>query len=127
MGNNNKVITKEIVITKKTEKCPKCDFISKRQSTGCRKIKDIAEGGKAIVLNVKFSKHRCIPCDKIFSIPMEELATPGSRFSKKVRTISVNLISEKNMTFGKASKYMEKNHLVKVPVSTIHDWVIEDV
>jgi hypothetical protein len=120
------LIVKNIIRTKKEEPCPTCSFISKVQSTGTRKIKEIGVDGKSVVLNVKFSKHRCIPCNKIFSLPMEDLAAFGSGFSNTVRRFSVELISKKKMTLKKASEYMGDRYLIKVPKSTIHDWVVED-
>jgi len=121
------LIVKNIIRIKKEEPCPTCSFISKVQSTGIRKIKEIGADGKSVVLNVKFSKHRCIPCNKIFSLPMKDLAAFGSKFSNRVRNLSVELVSKKKMTLKKASEHMEDNYLIRVPKSTIHDWVVEDV
>jgi transposase len=124
--NKDNITVKNVEMIKQTEKCPECSFVSKRQSTGTRKIKDIGSDGRSVILNVKFSKHRCIPCGKIFSLPMKDIAHQGSRFSNKIRKISIDLVQNKEMTFEGASKHMRSKYQIKVPMSTIHDWVVED-
>jgi len=114
----------KINLSVKAIDCPICGKVSKRHSTAIRKIQDI--GVKAShILEIKYSKHVCLHCKKIFNNSANKYARKCGRFSNKVRDKAINMLKKKNLR--EVSEIMENVYFVKVPQSTLHDWYVEDV
>lgn len=102
--------------------CPYCGTKSKRHSTGERTFRDV---GKTtfVHLVVIYSKHYCKQCERYFSQPMDNLGPPRSRFTHAVIDKAVDLVLSHGMTLDNASLQMLLKHHVRVPATTLHDWL----
>ncbi|MHC4886739.1 MAG: hypothetical protein ACYTGH_16815, partial [Planctomycetota bacterium] len=117
---------KKLTLSRKTCPCPVCGTTATRHSNGKRTLRDVGISSPSM-LEVIYSKHFCKVCMKHFSIPMEHIAPPSSRFTNRVRQTAVALITKKSMTLEVATNQMLLKYHVKVPASTLHDWVVADM
>lgn len=113
--------TRRITISHKTALCSKCGAVSKRHSTGNRRIHEIGHD-RPVVLDVTYSKHECRICRKHFSIDMSHIAPPRGQFTHRVVRTAVALANA-GMTMAKVSHVMQWKYHVRVPQTTIHDWM----
>jgi len=98
--------------------CPRCGKSWRKHSISIRRV--IMTRGRVMYLSV--SRAKCEDCNKFFSNPkLGKLIEGRCRFHPTV--VSLSLEAAKRMTLEKAVEYMEKQHQVKVAVSTVHDWV----
>lgn len=115
-----------INLSKAEEPCPKCGTISKRHSVGKRKLHEINKS-KPLILEVTLSKHYCLLCRKHFSLSLGSLAPSKSRYTTQVRRIAVDYVAQAHMTLEDASFEMQKKHNVRVPPTTLYEWVIKEL
>ena len=113
---------RKINLSRKSYLCPRCNTIGKRHSIGKRILREIGVSGPT-VLEVTYSKHYCIRCQKHFSIPMNHLAMFAGRFTNRARKAAVDLVTKQSMTFEDATAYMRQKYHVHIPPTTLHDWV----
>ena len=116
---------RQMNLSRNTANCPKCGTLSRRHSTGKRTLREVGISGPT-VLEITYSKHHCIPCRKHFSIPMDHLAMPSGRFSRRVRETAVAFVVKEGLTLEKAMLRMREKHHVHVPPTTLHDWVVDE-
>lgn len=117
---------RRINLSRKTCPCPRCDTISNRHSVSDRILKEVGMSGPT-VLKIIFSKHYCSNCRKYFSLPMNHLASPGARCTNRVVRTAVKYVVEDALTLEKASRKMKEKFFVDIPVTTLHDWVVDYV
>ncbi len=115
--------TRCITLARKVAHCPYCGELSKRHGHGRRSLREIGVAGPVLV-EVTYSKHCCEHCRKHFSVPMDHLAPPSGRFTNRVRWTAVDLVIKSALTLEAAALRMRQRHFVRVPPSTIHDWVV---
>jgi len=117
---------RQMNLSREMAPCPKCTTVSKRHSTGKRTLREIGISSPT-VLEITYSKHYCVTCRKHFSIPMDHLAQPAGRFTSRVRQTAVALVVKEAMILEKASERMRLKYHVHVPVTTLHDWVVDEM
>jgi len=122
--SNSKV--REINLSRKTAPCPRCNTISKRHSVGHRRLREVGLSYPT-TLEVTYSKHYCVNCRKHFSLPMDHLARPSGRFTNRVRRTSISLVTKQEITFEKATQTMWSKYHVRIPPTTLHDWVVAEM
>ncbi len=115
--------TRHVTISRPVYPCPRCGELSKRHCTGHRSLREIGVDGPVLV-EVTYSKHYCEKCRKHFSVPMDHLAVPSGRFTNRVRWTAVDLVTRNALTLEAAARRMWQRHFVRVPATTIHDWVV---
>lgn len=126
ISTQNEVKVRTINLSRKTATCPRCGTMSKRHSIGHRKLREVGISC-ATVLEVTYSKHYCPECRKHFSLPMDHLAQPASRFTNRVRRTAIDLITKESLTLEKAAGIMAEKYHVRVPPTTLHDWVVSEM
>ena len=112
-------------LSRQSAPCPKCKTVSKRHSTGKRTLREIGAFGHTL-LEITYSKHFCMTCREHFSLPMDHLAQPAGRFTNRVRQTAVALVVKEGLTLKNASHRMRRIYHVHVPVTTLHDWVVDE-
>jgi transposase len=120
------VKTRRVVISRNIYPCPRCGGLAKRHGHGRRSLREIGVDSPAVV-EVTYSKHYCEECRKHFSISMEHIAPAFSRFTHRVRWAAIEMVAAKTMTLEKATLRMWQKHFVRVPLTTLHDWVRDTV
>ena len=116
----------QMSLSRETAPCPKCTAVSRRHSIGKRTLREIGISGPT-VLEVTYSKHYCATCRKHFSLPMDHLAQRAGRFTSRVRHTAVALVAKEELPLWKASERMRQKYHVHVPVTTLHDWVVDEM
>jgi hypothetical protein len=117
---------RELNFSRKIAPCPRCGEICKRHSVGKRRIREIGIKGPS-VLEVTYSKHYCVNCRKYFSLPMEHLAPPNSRFTNRVHRIALDLMGNQSLSYKEATNRMEQKYHVHIPPTTLCDWVAAEM
>jgi hypothetical protein len=115
---------KNIDLSRKTCSCPSCDKVCKKHSFGNRMLKEIGIS-HPIKLSVKYSKHYCSDCKLFFSLPMDHIARPHSRFTNRVVRTATKIYSSKKLTLRETCEYMKSEYHVCIPQTTLHDWLVE--
>lgn len=110
----------------KVTHCPRCGELGYRHSKGVRKLKEVGIT-RPVILIVTYAKYCCDRCLKYFSQRMDHLALPGCRFTNRVRRIAVDMVIRDGLTLGKAYLRMRLKYYVRVPESTLHDWIIAEL
>jgi len=113
-------------LSRETAPCPTCTTVSRRHSIGKRTLREIGISSPT-VLEVTYSKHYCMTCRKHFSLPMDHLAMPSGRFTTRVRHTAVAFVVKEELPLWKASERMRLKYHVHVPVTTLHDWVVDEM
>jgi hypothetical protein len=115
-----------INISRKEATHPETGEICRRHSTCRRKLKDIGVSGPSI-LEVIYSKHYSPSLNKIFTVDMTYIAGKGRRYTNRVRRTAVDFVVKHNLTLEDAVKSMSEKYFVELPLTTIHDWVVEEL
>lgn len=100
-----------------------CGAICKKHSKGERKLHDLGETGPRL-WKVVYGKYRCRNCRKIFSIKTP-MAEPHSQYTRRVINLAIRL-SRVN-TLEKTSEILLSKYYVRVPITTLHDWIAESL
>lgn len=114
--------TRRIHMSRKAAPCPCCGSVCRRHSNARRHLWEIGVTGPTVV-EVTYSKHYCERCRKHFSLPMDHLAPTYGRCTWRVRLAAVDLVVHQAMTLDKAAARMLEKHHVRVPPTTLHDWM----
>jgi transposase len=120
------VTLRAVNLSRKVVECPVCGTVSKRHSLGHRWLRDIGLTQPSI-LEITYSKHYCTKCERHFNIPMEQLAHKESHYTHRIHRAAVDLITKQNLTFEAAQSFMERKYHVRVPTSTMSDWINFDI
>jgi len=123
MDPNVKV--RQINLSRKNVECPRCGSESKRHSLGHRWLRDVGIH-EPVILEVIYSKHYCVKCERHFNLPMEHLAQERLNFTNRVQRTAVDLVAKQGFTLQRANEFMKMKYHVHVPATTIHDWVATD-
>jgi transposase len=107
-----------------TRRCPACGTSSAKRSTGTRRLCDLGVG-RPVVLEIHYSKHRCPRCKKYFNAPMEDLAEPGGRYTKRVQTTALAKVLVDGLPLETVQEQMLREFYVHVPPTTLDRWVVE--
>jgi len=75
-----------------------------------------------VVLEVRYSKHLCPQCQEHFNAPMDDLAEPGSLFTKAVQQKVLATVLVDHLPLRKAIERMLRDFYVHIPLSTLHGW-----
>ena len=102
--------------------CPKCGTSSPRRSEGKRQLRHVGLTCP-IVLEVHYSKHLCPKCEEYFNATMDDLAEPGSLFTKTVQQKILATLLVDHLPLRKAIERMLRDFYVHVPLSTLHGWL----
>jgi len=70
-----------------------------------------------------YSQHYCAACGAYFSAAMDDLAPPGSHYTRRVIALAVRLVVEDGLPYRVASWHLWRDHRVFVPFATIQNWV----
>jgi hypothetical protein len=76
-----------------------------------------------VVLEVHYSKHLCPKCQEYFNAPMDDLAEPGSLFTRVVQQKILATVLVDHLPLRKAIERMLRDFYVHVPLSTLHGWL----
>jgi hypothetical protein len=109
----------------KKQPCPQCGYASYRDKQFTRTLHDLGDLGanRPIDLRVRYSQHRCSPCNHYFNADLTDLADPGSRYTRRVVDLAVRLVVEDGLPYRTASWHLWRDHRVFVPWATIQNWV----
>lgn len=104
--------------------CPVCGKSCYRDTHGERVLHDLGNvhAGRPIDIHVTYSIHRCETCKMYFNADMSDLATPGSRYTRRVVDTAVRLVIEDGLPYREASWHLWRDHRVFVPFATIQNW-----
>jgi len=72
---------------------------------------------------VTYSRHYGAAGDLHFSVPMVDLAPPGSHSTQRVLALAVRLVVEEGLPYRGASWHLGRDHRVFVPFATIRNGV----
>lgn len=72
-------------------------------------------------VNITYSMHFCERCRKHFTPSMEHLAFFRGKFTSRVRRTAVAMAA--TMSLAMAADEMFRRYRVRVPISTLHEWV----
>ncbi len=105
--------------------CPRCGQSCYRDGLGRRTMHDLGcpVRDRPRVLQVVYSRHYCTSCRRSFSVPMSDLAPPGSHYSQRVISLAVRLVVEDGLPYRAASWHLWRDHRVFVPFATLQNWV----
>lgn len=117
---------RKINLSRKFAPCPQCEGVAKRHSEGFRRPWEIGVDGPTRLL-ITFSKHYCENCRKHFSQCIDHIVMPGCRYTNRARRTAVDLVVRLGLTFEQAHYRMRRKYYVKVPVTTLHDWVVAEI
>ena len=117
---------RRINLSRKIAPCPRCSQMGKRHSLGRRNLHEVGISGPT-VLEVTYSKHYCMKCQRHFSLRMDHLAHPSGRFTNRVRRTAVDIVVKQAMTLDYTSKRMREKYHVHVPPTTLHDWCVAEM
>jgi transposase len=117
---------RRIDMSRRIAPCPRCGEVGNRHSVATRKINEIGLS-RPVVLEIKISKHYCKTCKKHFNSPVDHIASPFAKFSKRAHKTAVDLVVHKNYTMAKSRDEMWSKYHVRIPVSTIHDWIVAEM
>jgi transposase-like protein len=70
-----------------------------------------------------YSQHYCAWCDAYFNAALDDLAPPGSHYTRRVIALAVRLVAEDGLPYRTASWHLWRDHRVFVPFATIQNWV----
>jgi transposase len=115
----NDVEVKPMVVNEKAVSCPVCGEVCKRHSVGVRILHDLGES-RPRRWRVVFGKYHCLKCCKIFSVDVP-LAMRRYRYTKGVMAKALAL--SKDHTFEKTSEILLSQFHIRVPMTTIHEWL----
>jgi len=107
-----------------TRRCPVCGTSSPKRSAGRRQLRDLGVGCP-VVLEVRYSKHRCPQCKEHFNAPMDDLAEPGSLYTRRVQTTAVAKVLVDGLPLEVVQEQMFREFYVHVPPNTLQRWVVE--
>ena len=105
-------------------RCPACGTPSPKRSTGTRRLRDLGVG-RPVVLEIRYSKHRCPRCQKYFNALMDDLAEPGGLYTQRVRTTALAKVLVDGLPLGTVQEQMLREFYVHVPPTTLDRWVVE--
>ncbi len=54
---------------------------------------------------------------------MDDLASPGSHYTRRVVSLAVRLVVEDGLPYRSASWHLWRDHRVFVPFATVQNWV----
>lgn len=77
------------------------------------------------MLEIRYSKHLCPKCEEYFNAPMDDLAEPGSLFTKTVQQKIMATVLVDHLPLRKAIERMLRDFYVHVPLSTLHGWLAQ--
>lgn len=125
IGKGRAVRVRSINMVRKRAACPRCGWAGVRSHKGRRHIAEIGLSGPT-VLEVVYSKHYCKQCGKYFSVDMSHLAPDSGRYTRRVRNTARTLVERKGLTLERASGVMRSKYFVRVPPSTIYEWLADE-
>ena len=105
-------------------RCPTCKASSPQRSMGSRRLRDLGTD-RPVVLDIRYSKHRCPRCRVYFNCPMPDLAEPGSLYTRRVREIAVAKVLVDLLPLEQVQQQMLREFHVHVPPTTLYEWVVE--
>ena len=105
--------------------CPRCRRACFRHGRGHRTLHDLGclLRDRPRLLRVVYSQHYGASCDAYFSAAMDDLAPPGSHYTRRVIALAVRLVVEDGLPYRAASWHLWRDHRVFVPFATIQNWV----
>ena len=105
--------------------CPRCGHKAFRQRTYTRHLHDLGDpyAKRPVNLELTYSQHCCPQCKCHFNANMEDLASPRSRYTRRVVNVAVRLVYEDGLPYRAASWHLWRDHRVYVPWGTIQNWV----
>lgn len=109
----------------KTRRCPRCHVHAPRCGTAHRTLHDLGDprSGRPIDLYVRYSKHHCPRCRRIFNADMSDLAAPKALYTHRAQQAAVRLVVEDGLPYRAASWHLWRDHRVFIPWATIQNWV----
>lgn len=102
--------------------CPWCGRSSTKHSVQNRCLRDLGKGG-SVYVTLKRSCHRCSDCDKFFTLPADDVAEPGSQFTRRVKEKALRLVKVEGLSVDRAVARMRRELHVRVGRSTLYRWV----
>jgi hypothetical protein len=105
--------------------CPRCRRSCFRHGRGQRTLHDLGclSRDRPRLLRVVYSQHYCAWCDAYFNAALDDLAPPGSHYTRRVIALAVRLVAEDGLPYRTASWHLWRDHRVFVPFATIQNWV----
>jgi hypothetical protein len=107
----------------RSRRCPTCGTSSPRRSTGIRQLRDLGVN-RPVVLEVRYSKHRCPQCRTYFNCPMLDLAEPGSLYTRRVQETAVAKVLVDFLPLEQVQQQMLREFYMHVPPTTLYEWVV---
>ena len=109
----------------KLHDCPRCGRADcRRHSIGYRRPRDFGGPGRPAV-PVAVSKHYCPDCRKHFTRPIP-LSPRGGRYTRRVYDAVLDRARDPALTLEQIQLHLMADHGLRVPTTTIHDWVHGD-
>ena len=108
---------------RKRAACPQCGALSRKRSTSRRQLRDLGLH-HPLVLEVVQSVHYCTNCHRHFKLPVDDLAEPGSRFTRAVKDKALASVFEDGLPIEATVLRMLRDFHVHVPASTLYDWMV---
>ena len=105
--------------------CPFCGRKAFRQRTYTRHLHDLGDPytKRPVDIELTYSQHCCPTCGSHFNAKMDDLASPKSRYTRRVVDLALRLIHEDGLPYRAASWHLWRDHRVFVPWGTIQNWV----
>lgn len=130
LPGNTKV--RSLDISRRRASCPKCGRDGKRHSKGVRYVHEVSVFENPLILELTLSKHFCEGCEKHFNVNTSYIAPSGSVYSNRVIRAAVDVylngtdkLPVNDMSYEKAVEIMNRRYHVKIPLSTLYEWVVE--
>ena len=108
----------------KRARCPSCGSLSPKHSTNRRQLRDLGLH-QPVVLEVIQSVHYCKPCDRYFKLCIDDLAEPGSLFTRAVKQKALASVFQDSLPIEAVVLRMLRDFNVHVPRSTLYYWMSE--
>lgn len=102
--------------------CPTCGATCRKDSTSQRRLRDIGLN-HPVVLEVTQSVHYCKTCRTSFKLPMDDLAEPGSHYTRAVKDKALASVFVDGLPIHVVVARMFRDFHVVVAPSTLYSWM----
>lgn len=103
-------------------RCASCNAVSRRHSTTRRRLRHLGLD-HPVVLEVTQSVHYCAKCQKHFKLPIDDLAEPGSLFTRAVKEKALASVFADSLPIQAVVLRMLRDFHVQVPPTTLYYWM----
>ncbi len=110
---------------RKRSRCPRCAHRCYQRRPMERTLHELGSrsSDRPRDLHVTYSQHYCCKCKRHFNVDMDDLASPGSHYTRRVVETTMRLVVEDGLPYRTASWHLWRDHRVFVPWATIQNWV----